>query len=88
MAVLAVLAFVGVKFAEKPVRWMPSAFLLVLLLLTIGITWAFHPFFRKIQKIGIRYTAESVSIIVTVMIISYVSYVIFVNLWLFFGGSI
>jgi len=88
MAVLALLAFVGVNFAEKPVSWMPTAFLIVLLLLTVSITWAFHSLFLKIQSIGMRYAAECVSVVLAVLIIAYIAYVFFVNMWLLFGGSL
>jgi amino acid transporter len=88
IAGLAGLAYVGVNFAEKPVSWMPIAFLIVLLLLTVCITWALHPLFLKIQSIGKRYATEGISLIVGVLIIAYIAYVIFVNMWMLFGGSL
>ena len=88
IAVLAVLAFVGVNFAEKPVGWMSTAFLIILFLLIFGISWAFHPLFLKIQSIGRRYIAEGITVVVVVLITAYVAYVIFANLWLLFGGSV
>lgn len=88
LAVLAILAYVGVKFAEKPISWMPTALLIVILFLTMGITWAFHPYFLKIKSNGKRYASEGITVVIAVMIIAYVSYVIFGNLWLLFGGSL
>jgi hypothetical protein len=88
IAMMATLAFIGVNFATKPVSWMRPAFLIVLLLLTIGIAWAFHPLFLKIHSVGMRYLAASISVLVAVLVFAWLAYALFGNLWFLFGGSI
>ena len=88
IVVIAVLAFIGVNFSAKPVSWILTALLFVLLLLTVGITWAVHPLFLKIDSTGIRYIAEGTTVVVTVLIVAWFAYALFGNLWFLFGGSI
>ena len=88
IAILAVLAYVGVNFAQKPISWMPTAFFFVILFLTIGIAWAYNPYFMKIKSKRNRYAAEGVAVFITVLITAYLGYMIFGNLWLLFGGSL
>ena len=88
IAALAVLAFAGVNFAEKPVSWMPTAFLIVVLLLAIGILWTINPFFVNIQSIGMRYSAQGIVTFIVVFILACLAYGLFGNLWFLFGGSL
>ena len=85
---MTILAFIGVRFAAKPVIWMPAAFGVVLMLLVIGNAWAFHPAFSKMQPGVMRYVAQGAVAILIAMIISYIAYTLFGNMWLLFGGSL
>lgn len=85
---LAVLALAGVKFADKPVRWMPGSLLMVLLLLWVGIGWAMYPRFSKITSTGMRYAATITVFVLAVTISSYAAFTVFCWLWFLFGGSL
>jgi len=85
---LSALAFAGVKFADKPVCWMPGAFLIVFLLLCFEIGWAMYPFFSKIKSTGVRYASTVTVFVLAVPITSYAAFTGFCLLWFLFGGSL
>jgi hypothetical protein len=88
MILLIGLAYPGVRFADKPVTWMPVALLVCLLLLIIGFAWAYHPVFLGIESTPKRYTVQTTLTVISVILAAYLGYVFFVNMWLLIGGRI
>ena len=88
MALLVSLAYTGVRFADQPVTWMPVALSLCLVFLIIGFTWAYHPVFSRIGSTHIRYAMQAMVTVLSVVVMAYLGYVLFVNVWLLFGGRL
>lgn len=88
MILLVSLAYSGVRFADKPVTWMPIALSVCLLLLIVGFAWAYHPMFLGIKSTHTRYTVQTILTVLSVIVVAYLGYVFFVNMWLLFGGQL
>ncbi len=88
MFILMGLAYAGVRFAEKPVAWMPAALSVCLLILIIGFAWAYYPMFLGIESAPKRYIIKTTLTIISIMVAAFFGYVFFANMWLFFGGQI
>jgi hypothetical protein len=82
------LAYVGVRFADKPVTWMPTALSLCTVPLIVGLVWAYHPVFSRMESTIMRYTAQIAATILSIIFAVYLGYVLFVNMWLLFGGGL
>lgn len=88
VVLLSGLAFSGVRFADKPVTWMPVAFGICLLLLLIGFVWAYRPILLQIKSTLKRYTVQTTLTVLSVIVSGLLGYVLFVNIWLLLGGGL
>ena len=79
------LAYSGVRLADKPATWMPVVSLVCVILLIIGITWAYYPVLMKIEAPLTRYTIYAALTILSSIVTAFLGYVFFVNMWLVFG---
>jgi hypothetical protein len=90
--VLASFAFCGVKFAEKPVKWMPAALGAYFGAALIAFVWAISPVLAGPTMAYLRpyarWPLRALAVLVLFPIFAYLSFCVFCWLWLAFGGEI
>ena len=88
--ILASLAFAGVRFAEKPVRWMPGAFTAYFAVMLLGLIWALWPILACPRAMRlpryVRLPLGAFIVLLLFLVLAYASYCVFIWLWFSFGG--
>src|SRR5579859_3715084 len=83
--VLASFAFSGVRFAEKPVRWMPAALISYFGVALVGFIWALWPFLAGPGLMPLppyaRWPLRVLAVVILFPVFAYVSYCVFGWLW-------
>ena len=89
---LASLAFTGVRFAEKPVRWMPVALMAYGAAMFVGLVWALWPVFAapRIMRLSVylRLPFYALSVLILFSVFACLSYGALFWFWFAFGGQL
>jgi hypothetical protein len=82
---MAGIAYLGVSAEVKPVPWLYPAFLVFYLSLLGSLAWAYQPVAARLQSAPLRYLVKSLGVIVTFIVMAFLSYAIFIHFCVLFG---
>jgi uncharacterized membrane protein len=82
---MASIAYLGVRAEVKPVPWLYPSLLVFFLSLLGSLAWAYHPVAARLQSAPLRYLVKSLGVIVTFIVMAFLSYAIFIHFCVLFG---
>jgi hypothetical protein len=82
---MAAIAYLAVTAEVKPVPWLWPSLLVFFLSLLGSIAWAYQPVAAQLKSVPLRYLVKSLGVIVTFLIMAFLSYAVFIHFCVLFG---
>ena len=81
----ATIAYLAVTAEVKPVAWLWPSFIVFYLSLLCGLAWAYKPVAERLKSAPLRYLVQSLGVIVTFIVMAFLSYAAFIHFCILFG---
>ena len=83
--IMAAIAYLAVTAEVKPVPWLWPSLLVFNLALLCSLAWAYQPVAAALKSAPLRYLVKSIGVIVTFIVMAFLSYSAFIHFCILFG---